>query len=30
MTLRERLVTTGETWAEACFASRDSGLGNLY
>src|SRR5712691_11708248 len=25
-----RLVTTAESWAEACFASRHSGLGILY
>ena len=28
--LCERLVATAEAWAEECFASRHSGLGNLY
>jgi len=28
--LCKRLVTTAENWAEECFASRHSGLGNLY
>ena len=28
--LCERLVAAAETWAEECFASRQSGLGNLY
>ncbi len=28
--LCKRLVGTAETWAEECFASRHSGLGNLY
>jgi hypothetical protein len=28
--LCKRLVTTAESWAEDCFASRHSGLGNLY
>jgi hypothetical protein len=28
--LCDRLVALAETWAEECFASRRSGLGNLY
>jgi hypothetical protein len=28
--LCKRLVTAAEIWAEECFASRHSGLGNLY
>jgi hypothetical protein len=28
--LCERLVATAGSWAEECFASRQSGLGNLY
>lgn len=28
--LCERLVAAAESWAEECFASRHSGLGNLY
>ena len=28
--LCERLVAAAETWAEECFTSRQSGLGNLY
>ena len=28
--LCKRLVAAAETWAEDCFASRHSGLGNLY
>jgi hypothetical protein len=29
-TLCKRLVAIAESWAEECFASRHSGLGNLY
>jgi hypothetical protein len=29
-TLCKRLVAAAESWAEDCFASRHSGLGNLY